>query len=231
MTGTPAPLSRERFEARLRALLRQGTGPGWPRKQENRSVLLVALATTLPRDADLDEFAVNDAIRTWLAGPAQKLELDHVSLRRALVDDGFLERARDGARYRRSDRWRNRLALDFDPNRPPGPARLEGDEIAALAAALPAWRIVEIDGVPRLERDFRFPDFAAALAFTNRVGALAEARDHHPALLTEWGRVTVAWWTHSIGGLSRNDVEMAAQTDVLEQPGSGPGPAAGGGAA
>ncbi|HSE95394.1 MAG TPA: 4a-hydroxytetrahydrobiopterin dehydratase, partial [Methylomirabilota bacterium] len=60
-----------------------------------------------------------------------------------------------------------------------------------------------------------FPTFVAALDFTNRVGALAEAEGHHPALLTEWGRVTVSWWTHAIRGLHRNDFVMAAKTDRL----------------
>ena len=60
-----------------------------------------------------------------------------------------------------------------------------------------------------------YPTFAAALAFTNRVGALAEAEGHHPALLTEWGHVTVTWWTHKIRGLHRNDFIMAAKTDAL----------------
>ena len=60
---------------------------------------------------------------------------------------------------------------------------------------------------------FRFADFARALAFTNRIGALAETEDHHPAILTEWGRVTIGWWTHVVGGLHRNDFVMAAQTD------------------
>jgi len=52
-------------------------------------------------------------------------------------------------------------------------------------------------------------------SLTNRVGALAEAEGHHPALLTEWGRVTVTWWTHKIRGLHRNDFIMAAKTDGL----------------
>src|SRR5262249_61697867 len=52
-------------------------------------------------------------------------------------------------------------------------------------------------------------------ALTNRVGALAEADSHHPALLTEWGQVTVAWWTHKIRGLHRKDFVMAAKTDAL----------------
>jgi 4a-hydroxytetrahydrobiopterin dehydratase len=84
-----------------------------------------------------------------------------------------------------------------------------------LRAEVPAWAVVERDGVLRLERVFGFADFAGALAFTARVGALAEAEGHHPALLTEWGRVAVTWWTHAIRGLHRNDFVMAAKTDQL----------------
>ena len=78
---------------------------------------------------------------------------------------------------------------------------------------MPEWQIVEQDGVKRLKRVFKFDDFAKALAFTNRVGEIAEEEDHHPVLVTEWGRVTVTWWTHKIGGLHRNDFVMAAKTD------------------
>ena len=88
-------------------------------------------------------------------------------------------------------------------------------EIAELRPLIPDWRLMERDGIRRLERVFHFASFAEALAFTNRVGALAEADGHHPALLTEWGRVTVTWWTHAIGGLHRNDFIMAAKTDAL----------------
>jgi 4a-hydroxytetrahydrobiopterin dehydratase len=87
------------------------------------------------------------------------------------------------------------------------------EEEQALGREIPEWTVLERDGERRLERVFTFPDFAQALAFTNRVGALAEAEGHHPALLTEWGRVTVGWWTHKIGGLHRNDFIMAAKTD------------------
>jgi 4a-hydroxytetrahydrobiopterin dehydratase len=66
-----------------------------------------------------------------------------------------------------------------------------------------------------LSRSFTFRNFAEALAFTNRVGALAEAEGHHPALFTEWGKVTVQWWTHKLKGLHRNDLIMAAKTDAL----------------
>ena len=86
-------------------------------------------------------------------------------------------------------------------------------EIEELRPQVPDWRVVERDGVKRLERAFKFGDFAQALAFTNRVGEQAEGEGHHPALLTEWGKVTVTWWTHKIGGLHRNDFIMAARTD------------------
>jgi 4a-hydroxytetrahydrobiopterin dehydratase len=84
-----------------------------------------------------------------------------------------------------------------------------------LKPEIPQWSVVERDGIARLERVFRFANFAEALAFTNRVGALAEAAGHHPAITTEWGRVTVGWWTHAIAGLHRNDFVMAAKTDQL----------------
>jgi 4a-hydroxytetrahydrobiopterin dehydratase len=91
-------------------------------------------------------------------------------------------------------------------------------ELGRLRAEIPEWQVVTRDGIPRLERVFAFPDFVRALAFTNRVGAIAEEEGHHPALLTEWGRVTVTWWTHAIGGLHRNDLVMAARTDALARP-------------
>src|SRR5215210_235985 len=93
--------------------------------------------------------------------------------------------------------------------------RVTEAEIVELKPSIPDWELGERDGIPRLERVFRFPDFKEALAFTQRVGELAEEEGHHPALLTEWGRVTVEWWTHKIRGLHRNDFVMAAKTDAL----------------
>jgi len=90
------------------------------------------------------------------------------------------------------------------------------EEMERYRVQVPLWEVVEIEGVRRLSRVFSFRNFAEALAFTNRIGVLAEAEGHHPALLTEWGRVTVQWWTHKIGGLHRNDFIMAAKTDALE---------------
>lgn len=93
--------------------------------------------------------------------------------------------------------------------------RVTESEIAELKPQIADWSMVERDAIPRLERVYPFPDFVTALAFTNRVAALAEEEGHHPALLTEWGRVTVGWWTHKIRGLHRNDFVMAAKTDAL----------------
>ena len=88
-------------------------------------------------------------------------------------------------------------------------------EVAQLHPQVPDWELIEENGSERLRRVFRFDDFAQALAFTNRIGEIAESEGHHPALLTEWGRVTVTWWTHKIRGLHRNDFVMAAKTDKL----------------
>ena len=86
-------------------------------------------------------------------------------------------------------------------------------EIAQYRPQVPAWNIIEVDGIKRLQKAFNFDNFVHALAFTNKIGELAEEEGHHPALLTEWGKVTVSWWSHSVGGLHRNDFIMAAKTD------------------
>lgn len=93
--------------------------------------------------------------------------------------------------------------------------RVTDEEIAELKQQIPEWQIVAREGIPRLQRTFRLKNFAQALDLTNKVGALAEEEGHHPALLTEWGSVTVTWWTHKIRGLHRNDFIMAAKTDRL----------------
>ena len=90
-------------------------------------------------------------------------------------------------------------------------------EIAEFQPQVADWEIVELDGIERLRRAFSFDDFAQALGFTDKVGELAEEEGHHPALLTEWGRTTVTWWTHKTKGLHRNDFIMAAKTDELDR--------------
>jgi len=91
-------------------------------------------------------------------------------------------------------------------------------EITELYPQVPEWQIIEADNIKMLERVFRFENFSEALRFTNKVGAIAEAEGHHPAITTEWGRVTVKWWTHKIRGLHRNDFIMASKTDQLYKP-------------
>ncbi len=96
-----------------------------------------------------------------------------------------------------------------------GEPTLTDTEMAEYKPQVPEWQVVERDGIKRLERTFKFKDFSQALAFTNRVGQIAEEEGHHPLICTEWGKVTVTWWTHKIKGLHKNDFIAAAKTDQL----------------
>jgi 4a-hydroxytetrahydrobiopterin dehydratase len=96
-----------------------------------------------------------------------------------------------------------------------GAPKVSDQELRELMPDIPDWQPVVIDGIMQLQRVFEFRNFAQAMAFSNRVGEIAEQAGHHPAILTEWGRVTVTWWTHKIKGLHRNDLIMAARTDEL----------------
>ena len=96
-----------------------------------------------------------------------------------------------------------------------GDAQATAEESAQYMQEVPDWEIIDVDGVNHLQRVYKFQNFVDALSFTNKVGALAEQQDHHPALLTEWGKVTVTWWTHVIKGLHTNDFVSAAKSDQL----------------
>ncbi len=92
---------------------------------------------------------------------------------------------------------------------PPMPAgearrRLEG---------VPGWELR--DDATRIERTFRFKDFAGAMAWADKVGALAEEEGHHPDIRLGWGYCTVSFRTHKIGGLPENDFIMAAKVNAL----------------
>ncbi|MFW1677914.1 4a-hydroxytetrahydrobiopterin dehydratase [Pontibacter sp. JAM-7] len=100
-----------------------------------------------------------------------------------------------------------------------GAPKVTAQEATELLLQLPQWQICTQEGVSRLERTYTFRNFAEALAFTNQVGGLAEAEQHHPDILTAWGRVEVVWYTHKIGGLHRNDFICAARCDLLYKPG------------
>ena len=86
---------------------------------------------------------------------------------------------------------------------------------AELIKQLNGWEILDEEGVLQLSKAYDFPDFMAARDFANEVAELAEKEGHHPALLIEWGRVTVRWWTHKISGLHYNDFIMASKTDII----------------
>ena len=93
-----------------------------------------------------------------------------------------------------------------------GPS-LSRAEAEVYLPQIPDWNIIEIEGIDRLERQYKFNNFQEALNFTNRIGELAEQEDHHPTILTEWGKVKVNWWTHAVGGLHLNDFILAAKSD------------------
>ncbi len=94
-----------------------------------------------------------------------------------------------------------------------GTPPLRGEALESLLAELGGgWRVVDEH---HLEKEYRFPDFRSALAFTNRVGEVAEQEGHHPDLHLAWGRVRVEIWTHDTGGLTENDFVLAAKADTL----------------
>ena len=90
--------------------------------------------------------------------------------------------------------------------------RTEADE---WLGELPGWRLIHERGIDKLECEYRFPGWDGAMAFATRISDLAREQDHHPSMLVEWGRVTLRWWTHKIGGLHRNDFVMAAKSDDI----------------
>ena len=99
-----------------------------------------------------------------------------------------------------------------------GEPTLTDTEIEDLLLNVNGWEVKEVNGMKRLEKVFKLKNFVQALEFTNKIGAIAEEEGHHPLIITEYGRVTVDWWTHVIKGLHKNDFIMAAKTDELANP-------------
>ena len=89
------------------------------------------------------------------------------------------------------------------------------EEMDELVPQIPDWHIIEEEGTQRLVRTFKFQNFREALSFTSKVGEQAEAEGHHPTIVTEWGKVTVTWWSRKIKGLHVSDFIMAAKTDSI----------------
>lgn len=96
-----------------------------------------------------------------------------------------------------------------------GAPTVPDEELPTLLAETPQWHVETREGIRQLERSFTFDNFVDAMHFANTVGDLAEEANHHPAILVEWGKVTVTWWSHKIKGLHRNDFILAARTNEL----------------
>ena len=96
-----------------------------------------------------------------------------------------------------------------------GDPEITTNEINEFMPQLSGWRIVKIEGIKQLERTYEFKNFVQALEFTVKIGQLAESKGHHPSITTEWGKVTITWWTHAINGLHINDFVMAAKSDLI----------------
>ncbi|MCY2927450.1 MAG: 4a-hydroxytetrahydrobiopterin dehydratase [Planctomycetota bacterium] len=90
--------------------------------------------------------------------------------------------------------------------------RLSEGQARELLGQLVGWELIE---GRLLSKAWKFPDFAAALAFVNRVGALAESQQHHPDVHLGWGRVRIEVWTHKVKGLTQSDFILAAKLDQL----------------
>ena len=93
--------------------------------------------------------------------------------------------------------------------------KVTDDELAELLKEIPEWKLITKESMLRLQRVFEFQGYSSAVQFTNKIADLAEQEDHHPAILLEWGKVEVTWWTHKIRNLHRNDFVMAAKTDQI----------------
>ncbi len=89
------------------------------------------------------------------------------------------------------------------------------DRVADLLKEVPGW---QAERNHHLTRTFKFPDFASALAFVNRIGAIAEEQNHHPDIYLAWGKVRVDIWTHKIDGLTESDFVLAAKFDGCYDP-------------
>ena len=93
--------------------------------------------------------------------------------------------------------------------------KVTDEELVEFIKEIRDWETTTEDSILKLRRVFNFDDYAQAVQFSNQVADLAEEEDHHPAILLEWGKVQVTWWTHKILGLHKNDFIAAAKTDRL----------------
>jgi len=98
-----------------------------------------------------------------------------------------------------------------------GALKVLDKELDDFIALHPDWMLKVRNKVMMLEREYDFKNYELAWAFTNKISELAESEFHHPSILLEWGKVTVCWWTHSVGGLHYNDFICVAKMDQLSE--------------
>jgi len=98
-----------------------------------------------------------------------------------------------------------------------GVPALKGGQLLEFFNQLPERAEWSVIGEHHLMRTYKFPDFKSALAFVNRVGALAEEQGHHPDILLAWGKVEITLWTHAVDGLTESDFILAAKIDRLDR--------------
>lgn len=91
--------------------------------------------------------------------------------------------------------------------------KLTEEQIKQQWLETPMWQIEELDGEKRLRRNFEFDSYSDALSFAAQVGEKANQQNHHPEIVIRYNSVTIDWWTHSIGGLHKNDFIMASKSD------------------
>jgi 4a-hydroxytetrahydrobiopterin dehydratase len=96
-----------------------------------------------------------------------------------------------------------------------GASVVKKEEVEELLLAVPSWRREFQGGVEKLMREYHFVEFKDAFSFNYKIAALSNREDHHPSIITEWGKVTVYWWSHKVNGLHINDFIMAAKTDLI----------------
>jgi 4a-hydroxytetrahydrobiopterin dehydratase len=96
-----------------------------------------------------------------------------------------------------------------------GVPTLTDGELAGLLPQVPGWKVAEVGGVKRIQREFTLKDFRAAMEFAAQVGELAEREQHHPDIHLSWGKVMVETWTHKIQGLHQNDFILAAKINEI----------------
>lgn len=172
-------------------------------EEAKASIAASGIAVTL-REVDIDDDPV---LRRRYMNDIPVIEVEGVEAFRHRVDSAeFFDFMRNG---RRTSPLAAETCVPCRGGVPP----MRGEELRAVAAELgTGWRVVDEH---HLEKEFRFPDFAEALSFTNAIGAIAEREGHHPDIHLAWGQVVVTIWTHKIDGLTRSDFILAAKIDEV----------------